>query len=188
MSVDTLRNGGEDGVDMENTPAASVYADYYKTYVSLVPEGDIVTILTDQMRETVGSMSMLSEEKCGYRYAPGKWSIKEVIGHVVDTERIMSYRLLSIARGEKISLPGYDENAYVEEAGFDNSSMRILLEHFVAVRQATIQLVKSLSTEALARKGTANGHEVSVSALMLIIAGHELHHRNIISERYLAKI
>lgn len=163
------------------------YADYYKTYVKLVPEGEIVQILDDQMRETVGLMSMLSEEKCAHRYAAGKWSIKEVIGHVVDTERIMSYRLLSIARGEKVSLPGYDENAYVEEAGFDTCSMKSLLEHFVAVRQATIQLINSLSKEALSRTGTANGHEVSVAALMMIIAGHELHHRNIILERYLAK-
>ncbi|MFG6496562.1 DinB family protein [Fictibacillus sp. UD] len=168
-------------------PEKYKYADYYKTYVKLVPEGDIVQILSEQMRETVGIMSMLSEEKSEYRYAPGKWSIKEVIGHVVDTERIMSYRLLSIARGEKVSLPGYDENAYVEEADFDSSSMKTLLENFVAVRQATIQLIKSLSEEALTRTGTANGHEVSVSALMMIIAGHELHHRNIILERYVAK-
>ncbi|MDM5317836.1 DinB family protein [Fictibacillus sp. b24] len=163
------------------------YADYYKTYVKLVPEGDIAQILGDQMRETVGIVSLLSEERCEYRYEAGKWSIKEVIGHVVDTERIMSYRLLSIARGEKVSLPGYDENAYVEIADFDSSSMKTLLENFVAVRQATIQLIKSLSEESLTRTGTANGHEVSVSALMMIIAGHELHHRNIILERYVAK-
>ncbi|KZE67155.1 damage-inducible protein DinB [Fictibacillus phosphorivorans] len=163
------------------------YADYYKTYVKLVPKGDMVQILEDQMRETVGLMSMLSEEKCAHRYAAGKWSIKEVIGHVVDTERIMSYRLLSIARGDRVSLPGYDENAYVEEADFDSHSMKRLLEHFVAVRQATIQLINSLPKEARSKIGTANGHEVSVSALMMIIAGHELHHRNIILERYLAK-
>lgn len=163
------------------------YADYYKGYVSLVPEGDIIQVLTDQMKETVGIVSILNDEQLAYRYATGKWSVKEVLGHITDTERIMSYRLLSIARGETTSLPGYDENAYVEEAGFDDLPVRDLLEHFVAVRLATIQLIKSLSKKALERKGTANGHPVTTRALMMIIAGHEIHHRNIIIERYLSK-
>ncbi|MGA4720642.1 DinB family protein [Fictibacillus nanhaiensis] len=163
------------------------YADYYKGYVSLVPEGDIIQVLTDQMKETVGIVSILNDEQLAYRYATGKWSVKEVLGHITDTERIMSYRLLSIARGETSSLPGYDENAYVEEAGFDDLPVRDLLEHFVAVRLATIQLIKSLSKKALERKGTANGHPVTTRALMMIIAGHEIHHRNIIIERYLSK-
>ncbi|WP_137790583.1 DinB family protein [Bacillus sp. E(2018)] len=163
------------------------YAEYYKGYVSLVPEGDVIEVLTAQMKETVGIISMLSDEQLSYRYATGKWSVKEVIGHITDTERIMSYRLLSIARGETTSLPGYDENAYVEEAGFDDIPAGDLLEHFVAVRLATIQLIKSLSNKALQRKGTANGHPVTTRALMMIISGHEIHHRNIIIERYLSK-
>ncbi|MBN3553374.1 DinB family protein [Fictibacillus nanhaiensis] len=163
------------------------YADYYKGYVELVPEGDIIQILSDQMKDTVEIVSMLDDEQLSYRYAAGKWSVKEVVGHITDTERIMSYRLLSIARGETTSLPGYDENAYVEEAGFDDIPVRDLLEHFVSVRLATIQLIKSLSKKALERKGTANGHPVSTRALMMIIAGHEIHHRNIIGERYLSK-
>ncbi|MGM0805957.1 MAG: DinB family protein [Bacillota bacterium] len=163
------------------------YAEYYQTYVSLVPEGDIIQVLTDQMKETVGIVSKLDDEQLSYRYATGKWSVKEVVGHITDTERIMSYRLLSIARGETSSLPGYDENAYVEEAGFDDIPVRDLIEHFVSVRLATIQLIKSLSKMALERKGTANGHPVSTRALMMIIAGHEMHHRNIIVERYLSK-
>lgn len=163
------------------------YAEYYQTYVSLVPEGDIIQVLTDQMKETVGIVSKLDDEQLSYRYATGKWSVKEVVGHITDTERIMSYRLLSIARGETSSLPGYDENAYVEEAGFDDIPVRDLIEHYVSVRLATIQLIKSLSKMALERKGTANGHPVSTRALMMIIAGHEMHHRNIIVERYLSK-
>lgn len=163
------------------------YADYYKGYVGLVPEGDIIQVLSDQMKETVGIISMLNDEQLFYRYATGKWSVKEVLGHITDTERIMSYRLLSIARGETTSLPGYDENAYVEEAGFDDIPVRELLEHFVSVRLATIQLIKSLSKKALERKGTANSHSVTTRALMMIIAGHEIHHRNIIVERYLSK-
>jgi uncharacterized damage-inducible protein DinB len=173
--------------DMEKVTEGYEYADYYKGYVSLVPEGDIVQVLTNQMQETVGIVSILNDEQLSYRYATGKWSIKEVIGHITDTERIMSYRLLSIARGETTSLPGYDENAYVEEAGFDEIPVRDLLENFVAVRLATIQLIKSLSKKALERKGTANGHPVTTRALMMIIAGHEIHHRHIIVERYLTK-
>jgi uncharacterized damage-inducible protein DinB len=170
---------------MEKMPAAYEYAEYYRTYVKLVPEGDILQILNEQMKETVIMLSNLSSEQSEYRYAAGKWSIKEVIGHITDTERIMSYRLLSIARGEIRSLPGYDENKYVEAANFDRQSMKELLDHFACVRQSTIHLIKSLSDDALARRGEANNSEVTVRALITIIAGHELHHLNIIKERYL---
>jgi uncharacterized damage-inducible protein DinB len=170
---------------MDKMPATYEYADYYQTYVKLVPEGDIFQILNEQMKETVTMLSALSEPQSEFRYAPGKWSIKEVIGHITDTERIMSYRLLSIARGETASLPGYDENQYVEEANFDSQSLKDLLDHFACVRQSTIHLIKSLSGVALSRKGTANNNEVTARALITIIAGHELHHRNIIKERYL---
>lgn len=170
---------------MENMPTAYEYADYYAAYVRLVPQGDILQILNEQMKETVTKLSSLSETQSEYRYAPGKWSVKEVIGHITDTERIMSYRLLSIARGETVSLPGYDENEYVKAANFDKQSFKDLLDHFACVRQSTIHLIKSLGEEALLRKGTANNSEVTARALITIIAGHELHHRNIINERYL---
>jgi uncharacterized damage-inducible protein DinB len=170
---------------MEKTPSAYEYADYYAAYVRLVPDGDIVQILNEQMKETVTLLCTLSVPQSEYRYEAGKWSVKEVIGHITDTERIMSYRLLSIARGETISLPGYDENKYVEMADFDNQSLKDLLDHFACVRQSTIHLIKSLSKEALSRKGTANNHDVTARALITIIAGHELHHRKIIQERYL---
>ena len=166
-------------------PTAYEYADYYASYVKLVPEGNMAEILEKQMKETVMMLSSLTDHKSEHRYAPGKWSIKEVIGHITDTERIMSYRLLCIARGETVSLPGYDENKYVEEANFDNLTLKELLDHFACVRQSTIHLLKSLSEEALLRKGTANNTEVSARALLTIIAGHELHHRNIIQKRYL---
>jgi uncharacterized damage-inducible protein DinB len=170
---------------MEKMPSAYEYADYYESYVKLVPAGNMADILERQMKETVRMLSSLSETQSEYRYATGKWSIKEVIGHITDTERIMSYRLLCIARGETISLPGYDENKYVKEADFDKQTLKELLDHFACVRQATIHLLKSLSDDALLRKGTANNSEVTARALLTIIAGHELHHRNIIKERYL---
>jgi uncharacterized damage-inducible protein DinB len=170
---------------MDKMPSAYEYADYYASYVKLVPQGDIIRILRDQMKETVALLSTLSEPQSEYRYAAGKWSIKEVIGHITDTERIMSYRLLSIARGEKASLPGYDENEYVAKADFDNQSLKDLMDHFACVRQSTIHLIKSLSDESLSRRGTANNSEVTARALITIMAGHELHHRKIIQERYL---
>jgi uncharacterized damage-inducible protein DinB len=166
-------------------PSTYEYADYYASYVKLVPQGDIIEILRDQMKETVSLLSTLTEPQSEYRYASGKWSIKEVIGHITDTERIMSYRLLSIARGERVSLPGYDENEYVAEANFDKQSLKDLLDHFACVRQSTIHLIKTLSDESLSRRGTANNSEVTAKALITIMAGHELHHRKIIQERYL---
>lgn len=170
---------------MDKMPATYEYADYYASYVKLVPQGDIIQILNEQMKETVTMLSKISEPQSEYRYAPGKWSVKEVMGHITDTERIMSYRLLSIARGETASLPGFDENLYVEEANFDNQSLKDLLDHFACVRQSTIHLVKSLSDAVLSRKGMANNNEVTVRALLTIIAGHEIHHRKIIQERYI---
>jgi uncharacterized damage-inducible protein DinB len=170
---------------MDKIPATYEYADYYASYVKLVPQGDIIEILRDQMKETVSLLSTLTEPQSEYRYASGKWSIKEVIGHITDTERIMSYRLLSIARGERASLPGYDENEYVAKANFDKQSLKDLLDHFACVRQSTIHLIKSLSDESLSRRGTANNSEVTAKALITIMAGHELHHRKIIQERYL---
>jgi uncharacterized damage-inducible protein DinB len=170
---------------VDKIPATYEYADYYASYVKLVPQGDIIEILRDQMKETVSLLSTLTEPQSEYRYASGKWSIKEVIGHITDTERIMSYRLLSIARGERASLPGYDENEYVAKANFDKQSLKDLLDHFACVRQSTIHLIKSLSDESLSRRGTANNSEVTAKALITIMAGHELHHRKIIQERYL---
>jgi uncharacterized damage-inducible protein DinB len=166
-------------------PSTYEYADYYASYVKLVPQGDIIEILRDQMKETVALLSTLTEPESEYRYATGKWSIKEVIGHITDTERIMSYRLLSIARGERASLPGYDENEYAAVANFDKQSLKDLLDHFACVRQSTIHLIKTLSDESLSRRGTANNSAVTAKALITIMAGHELHHRKIIQERYL---
>ncbi|MFD3447415.1 DinB family protein [Microbacteriaceae bacterium 4G12] len=171
---------------MQKRPEANEYNPYYFGYVNSVPDGDIVSILDEQMKETFNLLQNISDTQGLFRYAPDKWSIKEVIGHIADTERIMSYRLLSIARGETTSLPGYNDDAYVLKAKFDNQSMQGLLENLNIVRQSTLQLLKSLDSEAWVRQGAANNSEVTVRALAYIIAGHELHHRKIIQERYLA--
>ncbi|WP_318503478.1 DinB family protein [Bacillus sp. T3] len=170
---------------MKNQLQPNEYAPYYQPYISLVPEGDIIQILEEQINETTALLQGLSDEQALLRYAAGKWSVKEVIGHIADTERIMSFRLLSVARGETAALPGYDDNLYVENGKFERQSVIELLENFAAVRKSTLHLLKSLPEEAFLRRGNANGFEVSARAIAFIMAGHERHHRKLIEERYL---
>ncbi|QWU45642.1 DinB family protein [Bacillus sp. NP247] len=170
---------------MQKRPEANEYNPYYSTYISLIPDGDIIHILEKQMKETNLLLKDISDSEGHFRYAPNKWSIKEVIGHIADTERIMVYRLLSIARGETAELPGYNDDMYVLRAAFDKQSMQDLLENLTVVRQSTIHLLKSLDKEAWLQWGIANNSEVTVLALTNIIAGHELHHCQLIKERYL---
>ncbi|MGE8203061.1 DinB family protein [Heyndrickxia sp. NPDC080065] len=169
---------------MQNRPESGEYFPYYSTYINLVPDEDILQILNDQMNKTITLLEDISDTQAHFKYAPGKWSVKEVLGHIADTERIMGYRLLCISRGETISLPGYDDKAYVERAKFERQSIQALLENLKIVRQSTIHLLKSLDEDAWLQRGTANDSEVTVRALAYIIAGHELHHLQIIKERY----
>ncbi|MBJ8105790.1 MULTISPECIES: DinB family protein [Bacillus cereus group] len=170
---------------MQKRPEANEYNPYYSTYINLIPDGDIIHILEQQMKETNLLLKDISDSDGHFRYAPNKWSIKEVIGHIADTERILAYRLLSIARGETAELPGYNDDMYVLRAAFDKQSMQDLLENLTVVRQSTMYLLKSLDKEAWLQRGIANNSEVTVLALANIIAGHELHHRQLIKERYL---
>ncbi|MGG0187218.1 DinB family protein [Bacillus rhizoplanae] len=171
---------------MQKRPEANEYNPYYSTYINSLPEGDIIQILEEQVKKTNLLLKDISDDEGHFRYAPNKWSIKEVIGHITDTERIMGYRLLSIARGETAELPGYNDDMYVLRAAFDKQSMQDLLENLIVVRQSTVHLLKSLDEEAWLQRGVANNSEVTVLALASIIAGHELHHRQIIKERYLS--
>ncbi|PEP81859.1 damage-inducible protein DinB [Bacillus toyonensis] len=169
---------------MQKRPGTNEYNPYYSTYIKLVPDGDIIHILEQQMKETNLLLKDISDSEGHFRYAPNKWSIKEVIGHIADTERIMAYRLLSIARGETAELPGYNDDMYVLRAVFDKQSMQDLLTNLTVVRQSTVHLLKSLDKDAWLQRGIANNSEVTVRALANIIAGHELHHRQIIKVRY----
>lgn len=169
---------------MQIRPKASEYNFYYATYINLVSDGNIIHILEQQIEETNFLLKEISDSEGLFRYAPTKWSIKEVIGHIADTERIMAYRLLSIARGETAELPGYNDDMYVLKAAFDKQSMKDLLENLIVVRQSTVHLLKSLDKDTWLQKGNANKSEVTVRALAYIIAGHELHHLQIIKERY----
>lgn len=166
-------------------PGADEHAPYYSKYVELVPDGDIVTGLDRQGEETLDLLRGLSEERAASRYAPGKWSIKEVVGHIIDAERIFAYRALRFARGDRQPLAGFEQDDYITNANFDSRSIKDLADEFEHVRRSTILLFGNLDGEAWSRRGTASDAEVSVRALAYIIAGHERHHVGIIRSRYL---
>ncbi|HEX9108815.1 MAG TPA: DinB family protein, partial [Longimicrobiales bacterium] len=128
----------------------------------------------------------MSDEQADFAYAPGKWTIKQVVGHLADTERVMSARALCFARGEQAPLPAFDENAYVDNAGFEQRTLESLVQELRAVRAASVALFDGLGAEAWTRRGTASGHGITVRALAWVIVGHELHHRAILRERYIS--
>jgi len=157
---------------------------YFANYIEKVETEDLIEALTNQRTEVETFYKTLTDETAAYRYAPGKWSLKELLGHLADAERIFAYRALCIARGETQPLPGFDENTYVENARFDELPLASLWEQYHTTRLATLALARSLPQDAQRRRGNANGHEVSARALFAIIAGHERHHLEIIEERY----
>ncbi len=167
-------------------PAEDEYAPYYGRYISLVPDGDLCVMLASQLADTLALVRAIPEQRGSHRYAEGKWSIKEVIGHVSDCERIMSYRALRFARGDQTPLPGFEQNDYVPPGGFDRRTLQDLGEELTAVRQATLHLLQHLDPAALTHDGTASGNRVTVRALAYIIAGHERHHVEILKAKYLA--
>lgn len=165
-------------------PEATEYADYYASYISKVPGNDVLGVLEAQRLQMQQLFMGRSERDGDFRYAPGKWTVKEVLGHVTDTERIFSYRALCIARGEKKSLPGFEQDDYVRDGAFGERKLADLAEEFGAVRSASITLFRSLNEAAWERRGVANQKEVTVRALAFITAGHQMHHRIILEERY----
>jgi uncharacterized damage-inducible protein DinB len=169
-------------------PGPGEYAPYYETYISKVKDGDIVGILEAQRLQMAHLFAARSERDGNFRYAPDKWTVKEVLGHVNDTERIFAYRALRIARGDQTPLPAFEQNDYVRSGNFAERTLVDLAEEFELVRAASIALFKSLQKEAWQRRGVASKNEVSVRALAFIVAGHELHHREILEERYFPAI
>ena len=166
-------------------PAADEYAAPFAGYVARVPSGDIVTTIRSQLPATLSLLRTIEPARTVTGYAPGKWSIRDIVQHMADTERVMSYRALRIARGDLTPLPGFDENAYAPAAGAGARSMESLLAELETVRAATVALMDGLPGEAWERRGTASENPVTVRALAWIIAGHERHHVAIIRERYL---
>lgn len=154
-------------------------------YVAQVAESDLLEVLVKQQSEVRDFFSRLPAGKHNYRYAEGKWSICEVLGHITDTERIFTYRALCFARGEQTALPGFDENAYVRNARFDRVSLESLADEFYSVRAATIALYRHMDASVLDSEGTANGNILSPRALGYAAAGHAHHHLLVIRERYM---
>lgn len=166
-------------------PNPTEYASFYDGYIKLVPQENVLAVLDEQVVYVKSVLANVEVNKENYRYAANKWTIKEVVGHMVDTERIMAYRALCIARGEKNELPGYDDEEYVVNANFNASSLATLTGHLELVRAANLALFKTFNEEAFSKIGTANKTDISVRALLFIIAGHTLHHLNVIKEKYL---
>ena len=173
-------------MDLARRPGVDEHAPYYGRYVALVPDGSIVETLGLQIAGTRALVAGLPEARARHRYAPEKWSVKEVLGHVADSERVFAYRALRIGRGDATPLPGFDEKEYAASAPFDARPLRDVIAELDSVRAATLTLLASLDERAWSRRGTANEVPVTVRALAWIIAGHELHHRAILRERYLA--
>ena len=169
-------------------PEETEYAPYYGKYIALVPDGDLIDVLAGQIEDTARLVGGVAERDAGYRYADGKWSIKEVLGHLADAERVFAYRALRFARGDATPLPGFDENAFVAHARFDARRLGELVGELRAVRAATVALFAGLAPDELARRGVANQTEMSVRAIAYVIAGHERHHGAILRERYLAAL
>jgi uncharacterized damage-inducible protein DinB len=166
-------------------PQAGEHAPYFSRYIDLVPEDDVVGTLEAQGREIAALLAPLGEEKASFRYAPDKWSVKQVVGHISDAERVFAYRLLSIARGETQSLPGFDEKEYMQHANFDQRPFAELLDDFDATRRATLTLLRGLADDAWTRSGTANATQISVRAIAYTLVGHARHHLGVLRSRYL---
>ena len=166
-------------------PAIDEYPSAYADYVGRVPAGaDVLDVLARQLDETSGRLAGIPEARGGFRYAAGKWSVKELVGHLSDVERIMVYRALRFARGDAAPLAGFDENAYVPEAGADARSLASLVGEWVAVRHASLAFFHNLPPGAWTRRGVANENPVTVRALAYVVAGHEHHHLDVLRTRY----
>jgi len=166
-------------------PAKSEFLPYYERYISLVPEGDVLSTLAAQMTETQTLLRGLPSSVATYRYAPEKWSVNQLIGHVIDSERLFTNRALRFARNDATPVPGFEQDDYVRNSTFDAYPLVELADELETVRQSTLFFFRHLDEEAWTRRGIANNAEVSVRALAYIIAGHELHHREILLSRYL---
>ncbi len=168
-------------------PNPGDYDPYFERYIKLVEGNNIIKILYEQSKITRELIDSISDYKGNYRYADDKWTIKEVIGHILDSERILAYRALSLARGEKKSLPGFDHNDYVRDGNFNRRELTELSFEFKLLRESNLLMFKNFSEEMLCKKGLADEASVTVLALLYIIAGHEKHHLNVLEEKYINK-
>ena len=169
-------------------PQSSDIASFYQKYIELVPStNDILDELYQQHLDTVDLVTSLDDETLQSAYAPGKWTILDILVHLMDCERIFGFRALAISRNDQTPLPGFDENSYVQNAGANSRKILDIVREFSVLRSSTIELFRSMDAGQLARIGNANGNPVKVSALAWVICGHEIHHRNVMEERYIGK-
>jgi len=166
-------------------PNPGDYSPYYENYIKLIEGEDILKILNDQSKKTQDVLNSFSEHKGNFRYADGKWTVKEVVGHLLDTERVFAYRALCIARGEKKSLPSFDQDEYVKAGNFNRRELFDLNYEYRLLRESNLLLFRSFTPEMLRLRGFASESTVTVLALLFIIAGHEKHHMNVLREKYI---
>ena len=180
MAQSSLSHNNWNGIK----PAENEYGSYYHTYVKKVGAGNIIDILINQRHQTYTLINSLTYEESAHRYQPGKWSVKEVFGHLLDTERIFAYRALRFSRGDENKLPGFDQDDYVQNANFDERSLQNLGNEYFALRNSNIHLFNSFSKEMLLRKGVASDTDFTTRSIPFIIAGHERHHLDILKTKY----
>ncbi len=168
-------------------PEPSEYAPYYERYISLISGADILGTLEAQRRQMLILLCGRDEADGDFRYAPDKWSAKEVLGHVCDTERIFAYRILRISRADRTPIEGFEQDDYVRNGPFARIPLAEVIEDYIAVRRATLTLLRNLDEAAWTRRGIANKNEVSVRAIAYLTAGHEVHHRRILEEKYFVR-
>ncbi len=166
-------------------PEPTEYDRYYEGYISLVEETDIIAALENQVAEIEELFAGITEEKSLYAYAEGKWTIKQLLGHLIDGERIFAYRALRISRADKTPIEGFEQDGYIENSNFNRTKLIDLIEELLLSRKSNLLLFKNLTDEAWSRTGTASGVPVSIRALAFIMVGHIRHHLNILRERYL---
>lgn len=168
-----------------NRPQPGEYPDYYQTYMDQLPEGDLLHLLERQATDLQQTFKNMDDKRAEEAYAAGKWTIKELLQHMLDSERVFAYRALCISRGEEASLPGYDENKYAFNSRANTRLLKDMLEEYAYVRRSTILLIRSFTSEMLDIRGTANGRQVTLRGVIYVLAAHEVHHMNILQERYL---
>jgi hypothetical protein len=166
-------------------PGPTDYAPYYGTYIQQVPDGDVLALLESQIEETRALLSGVPESRWRHRYAPGKWCLTEVVGHIIDVERVFTHRALRFARGDNTPLPGFDENAWAPMSGYGRRPLPDILDEFGVVRAASLAFFRGLDDAAIGRTGMANNASFTVRAFPWILAGHERHHTRVLRERYL---
>jgi len=169
---------------MANRPQSDEYAPFFKGYVDLVPEADVLSVLQSQVGVLRQLQAHLPPAKADFAYAPGKWTVREIIGHLGDGERVFGFRALSFSRADPAPLPGFDENAYVAQSSFRTTTLADLVDEFAFQREANLRLLRALPDARWALAGTANGHRVTVRALAFLMAGHVRHHLGVLRERY----